>query len=212
MVARQQINRSSSGGRRIQKGAQGVPHIAMGTRLRHARLTKGLSLRELALEVGCTEGFLSKVENERARPSLSMLHRLVLKLKINIAQLFSENHSDLGPVSIMRNGERATIKTDTPRKGRGIVLERLVSNAIATLIEANIHHVAPKGSSNGMIQHEGEEMGFVLRGKLELIVDNVAYLLKEGDAFFFKSSLPHGYRNPGDAETEVIWVNTPPSF
>jgi transcriptional regulator with XRE-family HTH domain len=212
MVARQQINRASSGGRRTRKGARGIPHIAIGTRLKHARLTKGLSLRELALQVGCTEGFLSKVENERARPSLSTLHRLALKLNINIAQLFSEDHSDLGPVSIMRDGERSTIKTDTPRKGRGIVLERLVSNAIAKLIEANIHHVAPKGSSNGKIQHEGEEMGFVLRGKLELIVDNVTYVLNEGDAFFFKSSLPHGYRNPGDTETEVIWVNTPPSF
>jgi uncharacterized cupin superfamily protein len=72
--------------------------------------------------------------------------------------------------------------------------------------------VAPKGSSDGCIEHEGEEMGFILEGRLELIVDNSTYLLEEGDAFFFKSSLPHGYRNPGSIETKVLWVNTPPSF
>jgi mannose-6-phosphate isomerase-like protein (cupin superfamily) len=55
-------------------------------------------------------------------------------------------------------------------------------------------------------------MGFILEGRLELIVDNSTYLLEEGDAFFFKSSLPHGYRNPGSIETKVLWVNTPPSF
>jgi transcriptional regulator with XRE-family HTH domain len=189
-----------------------VPHVEIGMRLKHARLTKGLSLRQLAEEVGCTEGFLSKVENDRARPSLSMLHRLVHKLKINVARLFSEDRSDLGPVSIMRDGQRSTIKTNTLRQGHGIVLERLVSNTIANLIEANIHHVAPKGSSDGCIEHEGEEMGFILEGRLELIVDNSTYLLEEGDAFFFKSSLPHGYRNPGSIETKVLWVNTPPSF
>lgn len=210
MTAQQRLSRSSRPTKR--QTAQALPHIEIGMRLKHARLTKGLSLRQLADEVGCTEGFLSKVENDRARPSLSMLHRLVHQLKINVARLFSEDRSDLGPVSVMRDGERFTIKTNTQRQGKGIVLERLVSNGIATLIEANIHHVAPKGSSNGCIQHEGEEMGFVLRGKLELIVDNVTYLLDEGDSFFFKSSLPHGYRNPGSVESKVLWVNTPPSF
>jgi transcriptional regulator with XRE-family HTH domain len=187
-------------------------HIDIGIRLKHARLTKGLSLRQLADEVGCTEGFLSKVENNKARPSLAMLHRLVSRLEIAVARLFSEDRVDIGPVSIMRSGERSTIKTGTKLKGKGIVLERLVSNAIAALIEANIHHVAPKGSTDGCIQHEGEEIGFVLEGMLELIVDDVTYIVHEGDAFFFKSSLPHGYRNPGKVETRVLWVNTPLSF
>lgn len=190
----------------------GSTHIDIGIRLRHARLTKGMSLRQLADAVGCTEGFLSKVENNKARPSLAMLHRLVSSLEIAVARLFSEDRADIGPVSIMRSGERSTIRTGTKLKGKGIVLERLVSNAIATLIEANIHHVAPKGSSDGCIQHEGEEVGFILEGKLELIVDGVIYTVEEGDAFFFKSSLPHGYRNPGNIEAKVLWVNTPLSF
>lgn len=187
-------------------------HIEIGTRLRHARLTKDMSLRQLADEVGCTEGFLSKIENNKARPSLATLHRLVSNLEISVAKLFSEERADIGPVEIMRSGDRSTIQTEAMRRGRGIVLERLVSNSIATLIEANIHHVAPRGSSDGFIQHEGEELGFVLEGTLELIVDDVTYLVREGDAFFFRSSLRHGYRNPGKTKTKVLWVNTPQSF
>src|SRR5688500_8535518 len=59
-------------------------HIEIGMRLKHARLSKGFSLRQLADEVGCTEGFLSKIENNKARPSLAMLHRLVSRLEIAV--------------------------------------------------------------------------------------------------------------------------------
>jgi hypothetical protein len=33
--------------------------------------------------------------------------------------------------------------------------------------EPNIHRITPGGSSRGLIQHQGEEMGFVLEGKIE---------------------------------------------
>jgi transcriptional regulator with XRE-family HTH domain len=187
-------------------------HIQIGTRLRHARLTRGLSLRELAANVGCTESFLSKVENDKARPSLAMLHRLVSALEINIAALFSDNVGRDGPVTVMRRGERPTIKTDPLRRGDGVLLERLVSHAVAKLLQVNIHHVAPDGSSDGAITHDGEEMGFVLAGELELTVDDVTYVVREGDCFFFESHLPHGYRNRGTAPASVLWVNTPPNF
>ena len=191
---------------------RGIPNIEIGVRLRHARLTKGLSLRRLAGEVGCTESFLSKVENNKVRPSLAMLHRIVVTLEINVATLFSEVGPPVGPVAIMRRGKRAAIKMDPLRHGLGIVLERLVSNALTKLLEANIHHVAPQSSSDGCIQHDGEELGYVLHGKLELMVDGVTYLVDQGDSFFFHSNLPHGYRNPGDTDARVLWVNTPPSF
>ena len=189
-----------------------LPDIEIGMRLRHARLTKGLSLLQLANEVGCTESFLSKVENNKVRPSLAMLHRIVVVLEINVATLFSEDGPPVGPVAIMRRGKRSSIKMDPLRRGNGIVLERLVSNALTKLLEANIHHVAPKSSSDGLIQHDGEELGYVLHGKLELVVNGVTYLVDQGDLFFFRSDLPHGYRNPGDTEAKVLWVNTPPSF
>jgi transcriptional regulator with XRE-family HTH domain len=189
-----------------------VPDINVGTPLKHGRLTRGVSLRQLADQVGCTEGFLSKVENNKARPSLATLHRLVTALEINVASLFADKSAPDGPVSIMRRGERFMIKTDTLRRGPGVVLERLVSNRVSRLLQANIHHVAPKGSSDGLIEHEGEEMGYVLEGALELVVGGVKVAVTKGDAFFFNSSLPHGYRNCGLVEAKVLWVNTPPSF
>jgi transcriptional regulator with XRE-family HTH domain len=200
-----------AGGSRARETAS-MPAIDVGTPLKHARLTRGVSLRYLADQVGCTEGFLSKIENNKARPSLATLHRLVTALEINVASLFAEKGAPNGPVSVMRNGERLMIKTDALRRGPGVTLERLVSNSVSRLLQANIHHIAAKGSSDGLIKHEGEEMGYVLEGAIELDVDGVKVALGTGDTFFFNSSLPHGYRNLGTVEAKVLWVNTPPSF
>src|ERR1700738_208651 len=159
--------------------------LEIGTRLKHARMTKGMSLLQLARQVGCTEGFLSKVEHDKVSPSLTMLHKIVAALEINIARLFSEDSSATDPVAIMHEGDRLFIKTDSLRQGRGIMLERLVSGAQAHLLQDNIHHVAPQGSSDGCIEHVGEEMGYVLEGSLEFLVDGNTYLLRKGDSFFF---------------------------
>jgi uncharacterized cupin superfamily protein len=112
----------------------------------------------------------------------------------------------------MRRGERPTLRTDPLRRGDGVLLERLVSHAVAKLLQVNIHHVAPNGSSDGTIVHDGEEMGFVLAGELELTVDDVTYVIREGDCFFFESHLPHAYRNRSAGPASILWVNTPPSF
>lgn len=184
----------------------------IGVRLKHARLTKGLTLREVAELIECSESFVSKVENDKVQPSLAMLHRLVAALEINVTSLFAEAEQDTGPVAIMRSGSRPVIRMDPEWRGNGIALERLVPQPKGTLLQANIHNVAPNGSSDGLIVHEGEELGFVLEGRLELVVDNVVYLVSAGDSFFFRSSLPHGYRNKGREPARILWVNTPPSF
>ncbi len=161
----------------------------------------------------CSESFLSKVENNKVRPSLAMLRRMVDVLKINIAVLFEENVIEQdGPVQISRRATRPMIRTDPLAHGPGISLERLVSAAKSRLIEANIHRVEPNGHTDGTYRHEGEEIGYVLQGRLELKVDGVLYLLEQGDCFFFRSDLQHGYRNPGKTTTHILWLNTPPTF
>jgi uncharacterized cupin superfamily protein len=80
------------------------------------------------------------------------------------------------------------------------------------LLEGNLHILAPGGGSEGVLMHEGEEVGYVLEGELELKVEGVLYILKSGDSFVYRSELPHSYRNSGKTLTKVLWVSTPPTF
>ncbi|MGN6535786.1 MAG: helix-turn-helix domain-containing protein, partial [Mesorhizobium sp.] len=66
----------------------------LGVKLRLARQTKGLTLKELAKRSECSESLLSTVENGTALPSLPVVHRLVRVLETNISWLFEEVEPD----------------------------------------------------------------------------------------------------------------------
>jgi transcriptional regulator with XRE-family HTH domain len=188
------------------------PEVKIGLRIKHARLVKGLRLRELAEALDCSESFLSKVENDRVRPSLAMLHRIVGALGINIPSLFTDTVEPVGPVQIVTANNRAVIRTNTRLQGPGVALERLIAGSRSKLLEANVHCIEPGGHTEGVYTHEGEELGYLLEGQLQLQVEGVWYALSAGDSFFFRSNLPHGYRNRGAKPAKVLWVNTPPTF
>ena len=150
---------------------------------------------------------LSKIENGKGNPSLNLLHRLAQALDISIGHLFSHDQDDED--FVMRNGMRPILATIAP--SQGVALEALMSNQGEHLLQAHIHIVAP-GGRDSSITHEGEEVGYVLEGELDLEVDGVEVHLEAGDSFFFNSQRPHRYANNGTSLTRVLWVNTPPTF
>ena len=113
-------------------------------------------------------------------------------------------------------GERPVVVIDSlesPGENSGSIrLERMTPSSDGQSLEGNIHVVSPGASNGGAIDHIGEEVGFVLEGEFELTVGSTTYRLKAGDSFFFRSELPHSYRNPGKATARVLWVNSPPTF
>jgi transcriptional regulator with XRE-family HTH domain len=182
----------------------------LGMRLKLARQSRGLTLKALADEANCSESLLSKIENGKASPSLPMLHRLAEVLSTNIGWMFEEVDGEEG--IIFREGTRPLIALDPLRRGEGISLERIIPSSPGHLLQCNIHHIEQGCRSEGPIQHVGEEVGYVLAGEIELVIDEKAHQLSKGDAFVFKSELPHHYRNLGKGRASIFWVNTPPTF
>jgi quercetin dioxygenase-like cupin family protein len=149
---------------------------------------------------------LSKVETGKAQLSLTLLHRIVHSLNTNISALFSDSLNDTGVVT--KAADRPTFPIDA----KGSRLERLVPPNLGHLLESNLHILEPGGGSSGVLSHEGEEVGYVLSGTLELTVSGVKYLLHAGDSFVYRSEQQHSYKNPGKTTARVLWVSTPPTF
>lgn len=182
----------------------------IGDRIKTLRRVRDMTLKQLAKQVQTSEGHMSKIENNKAQPSVALLHRITQALDITISLLFEETQKREQVVS--RAGERPVIHLDPVRRGTGLHLERVIPHSKERMLQCNIHVIEPNGSSEDHIQHVGEEMGYVLEGELELILEDVAYRLGENDSFHFNSSRRHAYRNPGKTRTRVLWVNTPPTF
>lgn len=188
-----------------------APTLAeMGRTLRNARLMKRMRLQDVADQVGCSVSMLSKIECGRTPPSLRILHRISVALETSIAALFSA-----GPekeLVVYRNGERPVVSVDSPGKPGGVSLERLIPFSPERVLEGNIHTIMPGADNGGPISHAGEEVGYVIEGVLELRAGNTTVRLGPGDSFFFRSELPHSYRNVGTGPAKVVWINTPPTF
>lgn len=182
----------------------------LGLRLRTARRNKSWTIRQLAEASRCSESLLSKIENGKNLPSLPLLHTLVRVLETNVGWLFGDPPAERE--IIYRSGQRPFISLDPLRRGEGITLERIIPYSAQHILQCNIHHIVEGGKSAGPITHEGEEVGYVLAGRVELTVGGRNYQIGVGDAFVFRSTLPHEYRNIGNEPASIIWINTPPTF
>jgi transcriptional regulator with XRE-family HTH domain len=188
-------------------GAETSHDLQIGARVKHARQLAGIRMKELAERVGCTESMVSKIESGRVVPSLPMLHRLVEALDRDLSSFFG---SDINaPGLVLRAGQRPVALTDSLREGHGVSYERLVPLAAGHLLECNIHVVQPQGAKKDPITHQGETVGYVIEGQIELTIDLTSYVLSAGDSFFFRNHLTNSYRNSGPGVARVIWVNTP---
>ncbi|EIP86103.1 putative transcriptional regulatory protein [Burkholderia humptydooensis MSMB43] len=202
---------AAGGAQTASNGSDGL-----GMRLRHARMVQQMTLKALAEQAGCSESLLSKVEGGHATPSLATLHRLALALDTNVAALVSGPVASASPVQ--RASERPAVRFPAAQGARGrsaqqtIVLERLVVPGPGRLLQGDIHVLEPQARSDEQISHAGEELGYVLDGELELTLGDETWRLQAGDSFYFPSTEPHSYRNPGDTVTRVLWINTPPTF
>ncbi|HET8668339.1 MAG: cupin domain-containing protein [Acidobacteriota bacterium] len=174
----------------------------IGLRLRNLRLRRDLSLAAVAGSVGISVGFLSAIERGQMSASIGTLRKLARFYKTNILDFFDPSEAN---THLVRPEGRKVLEA-----GPGVRMELLAwGNAV---MEPHLFRIAPNAGSGDSYSHEGEEFLFVLRGEFRIALDGEHYLLKPGDSFYFESSTPHSWSNPGKSETWVLWVNTPPTF
>src|SRR5579863_2484680 len=175
---------------------------AIGAHLRLLRSRKKLSLSQVAKAVGISVGFLSAMERSQMSGSVGTLRKLARFYKTNILDFFDATGASSRQV---QPEQRKVLEA-----GPGVTMELLAWGN--TVMEPHLFRVAPKAGSGDSYTHEGEEFLYVLRGQLTIMLENEEYRLKAGDSFYFESATPHHWKNPGRAETWVLWVNTPPTF
>ncbi|MCW6511206.1 cupin domain-containing protein [Lichenifustis flavocetrariae] len=180
--------------------------VQIGGKLKHARLRKSWTLRQVSLAAGCSESMLSKIENGRATPSLPTLHRIAASLDTTVSALLSSTTDDTSVVA--RPEDRPTYVV----KDQGIRLERLITHVDGNLLQGNIHWIEPGASAEEIVAHQGEELGYILEGEIVLLVDGKSFVVGEGASFHFRSEMPHAYRNEGKSRAKILWVSTPPTF
>src|SRR5438876_6329050 len=79
----------------------GHSHLQVALAIRTLRHRNGLSQRQLAMRMNVPRTYVSKIENEKATPTLSSLARLARALEVTIPDLL--NGPDAGPQEDVRD-------------------------------------------------------------------------------------------------------------
>jgi transcriptional regulator with XRE-family HTH domain len=178
----------------------------IGQRIRAQRQSNNLTLRQLAEKVGCTEAYLSQIENGKVSPSIASLKKIADALQTKITDFFVESQDD-EPV-VLTEDRRTTLSLER----WNAKIESLVVNPRNKRMHPFFTTIQPGGGSHGLYSHVGEEFGLVLKGELEIDLDGSIHRVKKSESFYYNSSQPHSWTNPGKTETVVVWVISPPSF
>jgi len=140
------------------------------------------------------------------QPSVSSLKKVLDGIPMALADFFTLDLGGQPQVFFPRQ--------DLSDIGTGSVELRLVGSRLAKRSNAILHERYAPGADTGeeMLTHAGEEGGVIVKGRIELTVGGEARILGPGDAYYFKSSLPHRFRNLAREECEIVSASTPPSF
>ena len=178
----------------------------IGARLKLIREQLELSQRQLARQSGVANATISQVESGKINPTVSMLKKILDGIPMGLGEFFSDDRQPQER-KFFRAGDLMEI-------AEGGVSYRQVGAHLANKSIQLLKECYQPGAGTGRheLSHEGEECGIVLSGRLEVTVGDEVAVLGQGDAYYFKSSLPHQFRNVGNDPCELITACSPPSF
>ncbi|MFE4705450.1 helix-turn-helix domain-containing protein [Peribacillus simplex] len=181
-----------------------MENIDIGKKVEKYRKAKGLSSRELANLAEITPSMLSQIERGLANPSIQTLKILAKTLNVPTFSFFLEETitEDL----IVRSSKRKKMIIDN------LSYELLSPDFTGNLATA-IMKVPPNiSSSESPIEHRGEEVAFILEGKIKLYLGEEEYILESGDSVKIPANFKHKWENIFSQNAAVLFSVTPPAF
>lgn len=175
-----------------------------GEKIKNIRISQGLTQEELAQRSELTKGFISQVENNIATPSITSFLDIIDALGMSPSEFFEDREEKI----VFKDEEFS----EYIEEEKGYTLNWLVPNSQKNYMEPTIIEIKPKGSSEKINPYDGEEFGYVMEGKLDLVVGKKTYKVNEGESFYFKANKNHILKNKGSKHLKILWVSSPPSF
>ena len=179
----------------------------LGRNLRGLRKARGITLKELALKIGRSVGFLSQIERGISEPSVTDLRRIAKAFDVPTSWFFMLEDEDSPEAKfIVRAGARRSL--GTPEEG---IVEELLSPDLGGSFEMFRTVIEPGATSTELLKRDTEEAGYIAAGEIDFWIDGQKFHLKTGDSFRFDHK-SHRWHNAGDVAALIIWVVSPPVY
>lgn len=166
----------------------------IGEKIKSLRITKEISIEELAERSGLAVEQIRRIEENIDIPSLAPLIKIARTLGVRLGTFLDDQINETGAV-ICRHGE----EDDTISFSNNAVDARQHLHYHSLSRSKTDRHMEPfvididanQDKEFQLSAHEGEEFIMVLKGTLEINYGKQTYLLEEGDTIYYDSIVPH---------------------
>ncbi|QDY70627.1 helix-turn-helix domain-containing protein [Qingshengfaniella alkalisoli] len=172
----------------------------IGPLIRKRRKQLGLTLQTLCDSAGLSVGYLSQVERNNATPSLGTLAQIAQGLGVGLDYFVA---TPKPADALTRAGARPQFALD----GSQVRYEALGAQFPGSELSSYLLHVPP-GYESETVQHEGEEIVFVLEGEIVQALNGQSFVMREGDSLHYSGSAPHSWANQTDRPARILWTGT----
>lgn len=176
----------------------------VGARILVVRRLNGWSQRQLARRAGVPHSAISMIEQGQISPSINSLQKVLNGVPMTLAEFFSLDLDVQIRVFFKRDQISRTEKNGI---ARAFLAGRGGDNAVVV-----VHEHYPPGADTGEepLVADGEMIGFVISGAVEMTVGGDVEVQQAGDGFYFERSRPHRFRNPGRESADLFCARLPP--
>lgn len=176
-----------------------------GTRLREMRKKRNYSLDELAKLTGVSKPMLSQIERGVSSPTITTLWKIATGLKVPLSSFLQDTESQYQISDF--NKTEPIIEADNKMSAYTVFSYDPFRNVETFFINFK------SGCSHHSEKHQDgvEEYILVVKGCLELIINNEKIVVSEKQSVKFKADVYHEYNNPYKEECEVYNVIFYPS-
>ncbi len=176
----------------------------LGLRLKELRGKKGLSQTELAKLVGVTPSTISQVESNLIYPSLPALLKMAEVLSVEISSFFQEELEQERGV-VFPAAEAVAVKLSDLPAG-ALTAQSLLPVDMKVKAEPYLMEIPAKQSlASHFFVHKGEEVGYLLAGRLQIKFKHATVTARAGDLVYLTSEMPSAWLNPGRQPARLLW-------
>ncbi|NHA02328.1 helix-turn-helix domain-containing protein [Mucilaginibacter sp. HC2] len=180
--------------------------LKISYRLKEIRKDKRITIQELADKAGVSKGLISQIENNRTIPSLPVLMNIVQSLNLDLTEFFkdlsSKGHQE--KVFVIRSSEYSPIQKEA---SKGFSYQRMLTRNIqGGPVDFVLLELKKGARRNKMVMTDAFEYKYLIKGRIDYLIEDKNYILEEGDSIFFDGRLGHSLSNIGESQAIMLVV------
>jgi transcriptional regulator with XRE-family HTH domain len=181
----------------------------LGMRIRAARQLRKLTLQQLGADTALSAAYLSRIERGETATSIANLIVIATRLDVPLRDLFEDTNEAYVPkyYTVSRKAEReATSQIAANGYDYHWLSGALTEPRLSAFF---LEFPVTSDADINLLSHEGEEVLYMLEGRIEFQIGSDKIVLEAGDCMHLVGEKPHMGRNIGKKPARMLMVVTP---